>query len=251
MLAGRDFTQFLTTKLHQAGSRLSVGEFVLLTIVSGGLGALLGNRIGILGVILIGAVGALLPYLNLKRQASARLKLFQAQLPEAIDMVVNAMKSGYSLQAAIKFAGDEMPQPLGPEFARVYDEQRLGMDLRNALLGLQERVDSLDCRMFVTALLLQRETGGNLAEILSNIAVLMRERVGVRGEIDTLTAEPKLSAVVLALLPLVLFVVISSTNRTYMAPLWTTPMGRLLTMYGIGSVIFGYIVLRKIGQIDI
>jgi tight adherence protein B len=99
--------------------------------------------------------------------------------------------------------------------------------------------------------LLQRETGGNLAEILSNIAAMMRERVGVRGEIDTLTAEPKLSAVVLALLPLVLFVVISSTNRAYMAPLWTTPTGRLLTMYGIGSVIFGYIVLRKIGQIDI
>jgi tight adherence protein B len=243
MLAGRDFTQFITTKLYQAGSRLSVGEFVLLTIVAGGLGALLGNRIGLLGVPLLGITAALLPYLNLKRQASSRLKLFQTQLPEAIDMVVNAMKSGYSLQAAIKFAGDEMPQPLGPEFARVYDEQRLGMDLRN--------VDSLDCRMFVTALLLQRETGGNLAEILSNIAVLMRERVGVRGEIDTLTAEPKLSAVVLALLPLVLFIVISSTNRAYMAPLWTTPLGRLLTMYGIGSVIFGYIVLRKIGQIDI
>jgi tight adherence protein B len=251
MLAGRDFTQFITTKLYQAGSRLSVGEFVLMTIVFGGLGALLGNRMGFLGVPMLGIVAGSLPYLNLRRQASSRLKLFQAQLPEAIDMVVNAMKSGYSLQAAIKFAGDEMPQPLGPEFARVYDEQRLGMDLRNALLGLQERVDSLDCRMFVTALLLQRETGGNLAEILSNIAALMRERVGVRGEIDTLTAEPKLSAVVLALLPLVLFIVISSTNRTYMAPLWTTPLGRLLLMYGIGSVIFGYIVLRKIGQIDI
>lgn len=251
ILAGRDLTEFITTKLYQAGSRLSVGEFVLLTVVCGGLGALIGNRIGLLGAPLVGIIAASLPYYNLKRQASARLKLFQTQLPESIDMVVNAMKSGYSLQAAIKFAGDEMPQPLGPEFARVYDEQRLGMDLRNALLGLQERVDSLDCRMFVTALLLQRETGGNLAEILTNIAVLMRERVGVRGEIDTLTAEPKLSAIVLALLPLTLFIVISLTNRAYMAPLWTTTVGRLLMTYGVVSVIFGYIVLRKIGQIDI
>jgi tight adherence protein B len=251
MLAGRPFTEFIRTRLYQAGSGLSVGEFVLLTTVCGALGALVGRKIGVLGIPLMGAIAASLPYLNLRRKASARMKLFQAQLPESIDMVVNAMKSGYSLQAAIKFAGDEMPHPLGPEFARVYDEQRLGMDLRNALLGLQERMDSLDCRMFVTALLLQRETGGNLAEILNNIALLMRERVGVRGEIDTLTAEPKLSAVVLALLPLVLFIVIALTNRTYVAPLWTTSTGQALLIYAVVSVIFGYIVLRKIGQIDI
>jgi tight adherence protein B len=251
MLAGKEFTASLSEKIYQAGSRLSVGEFVLLTVVFGGLGFLVGNRIGFLAAPLVGAIGASLPYLNLMRQASARLKLFQTQLPEAIDMLVNAMKSGYSLQAAIKFAGDEMPQPLGPEFARVYDEQRLGMEIRSALLKLQERIDSLDCKMFVTALLLQRETGGNLAEILTNLSTLMRERVGVRGEIDTLTAEPKLSAIVLALLPLALFIIISVTNRTYIAPLWTLPLGKLLLVYGIVSVIFGYIVLRKIGQIDI
>ncbi|HMA03625.1 MAG TPA: type II secretion system F family protein, partial [Gemmatimonadaceae bacterium] len=186
-----------------------------------------------------------------KRKAAARLKQFQAQLPEAIDMLVNAMKSGYSLQAAIKFAGDEMPVPLGPEFTRVYDEQRLGMELRNALLSLQERVNTLDCKMFVTALLLQRETGGNLAEVLSTLATLMRERVGLRGQIDTLTAEPRMSAVVLALLPVVLFIIVTMANRRYMSPLWTTPMGKILLLYAIASILLGYVVLRKIGQIDI
>jgi tight adherence protein B len=161
------------------------------------------------------------------------------------------MKSGYSLQAAIKFAGDEMPEPLGPEFARVYDEQRLGMEMRNALFKLQERVDTLDCKMFVTALLLQRETGGNLAEVLTNLSTLMRERVGLRGQIETLTAEPKLSAVILSLMPVALFLIVATLNRDYMSPLWETPGGRLLSLFGVMSVILGYFVLRRIGQIDI
>jgi len=175
MLEGKDFTTAIATQIYRAGSKLSVGEFVLLSLVWASFGFLVGRRFDLLVAPLLAAGFGYLPYLNLKRKAAARLKLFEAQLPEAIDMIVNAMKSGYSLQAAIKFAGDEMPQPLGPEFARVYDEQRLGMDLRNALLSLQERVNTLDCKMFVTALLLQRETGGNLAEVLSNLATLMRE----------------------------------------------------------------------------
>jgi tight adherence protein B len=251
MLEGKNFTTAIATQIYRAGSKLSVGEFVLLSLVWASFGFLIGRRFDLLFAPLLAIGFGYLPYLNLKRKAAGRLKLFQAQLPEAIDMLVNAMKSGYSLQAAIKFAGDEMPQPLGPEFARVYDEQRLGMDLRNALLSLQERVNTLDCKMFVTALLLQRETGGNLAEVLSNLATLMRERVGLRGQIDTLTAEPKMSAIVLALLPIGLFIIVTMANRQYMSPLWTAPMGKMLLLYAIVSIILGYIVLRKIGQIDI
>jgi len=251
LLAGKSITTSISDQLDRAGSRQSVGEFVLLSLVAAGIGFLIGHRMGLLAAVLIAGAAGYLPFLNLKRKASARLKLFQAQLPESIDMLVNAMKSGYSLQAAIKFAGDEMPDPLGPEFARVYDEQRLGMEMRNALLKLQERVDTLDCRMFVTALLLQRETGGNLAEVLTNLATLMRERVGLRGQIDTLTAEPKLSAIVLALMPVILFIIVGFLNPDYMSPLWTTPGGRLLSLYALTSVLLGYFVLRKIGQIDI
>jgi tight adherence protein B len=251
MLAGRDLTATIAAQIYKAGSKLSVGEFVLLSLLWTGIGFFIGRRVGILAAPFMALAFGYLPFLNLKRKAAARLKLFQAQLPESIDMLVNAMKSGYSIQAAIKFVGDEMPQPLGPEFARVYDEQRLGMELRNALLLLQERVDTLDCKMFVTALLLQRETGGNLAEVLTNLATLMRERVGLRGQIDTLTAEPRMSAIVLAMLPIALFIIVTMANRQYMSPLWTAPMGKLLLLYAIVSIILGYIVLRKIGQIDI
>ena len=251
LLAGKGITALIAALLERAGSRMSVGEFVLLSAVCASVGLLVGHRLGLLATPLAGILFGAAPYLYLKRKQATRLKMFQAQLPEAIDMLVNAMKSGYSLQAAIKFAGDEMPQPLGPEFGRVYDEQRLGMEMRNALLNLQERVDTLDCKMFVTALLLQRETGGNLAEVLSTLTVLMRERVGLRGHIETLTAEPKVSALVLSLLPIGLFLVVAMLNRDYLSPLWTAPVGRLLLIYAIVSMGFGYIVLRRIGQIDI
>lgn len=251
LLAGKNFTAKLTAQIERAGSRLSVGEFVLLSLLCAGVGFLVGRSIGLLAAPLIAAGCGYLPYLNLKRKATKRFENFQTQLPEAIDMLVNAMKSGYSLQAAIKFAGEESPDPLGPEFARVYDEQRLGMEMRGALLALQERVSILDCRMFVTALLLQRETGGNLAEVLTNLATLMRERVGLRGQIDALTAEPKMSAVVLGLMPVALFVIVASINRDYMAPLWTTPGGRLLSLYALVSIVLGYLLMKKIGKIDI
>jgi tight adherence protein B len=251
MLAGKEITASISDQLERAGSRRTVGEFVLISLLFAAIGFVIGRRLGLLGAPLLAVAFGYGPYLNLKRKAAARFKMFQAQLPEAIDMLVNAMKSGYSLQAAIKFAGDEMPDPLGPEFARVYDEQRLGMEMRNALLKLQDRIDTLDSKMFVTALLLQRETGGNLAEVLTNLATLMRERVGLRGHIDTLTAEPKMSAIVLGVMPLALFVIVSIVNKDYMSPLWTTPNGRLLSLYGLVSILIGYIVLRKIGQIDV
>lgn len=251
LLQGKGLTASIERQIEQAGSKLSVGAFILLSLLCAMIGLLIGRRVG--GVILpfLTVAGGAIPYVNLKRLQAARLKKFQDQLPEAIDMLVNAMKSGYSLQAAIKFAGDEMPEPLGPEFTRVYDEQRLGMEMRNALLNMQARVDTVDCKMFVTALLLQRETGGNLAEVLSTLATLMRERVGIRAQIDTLTAEPRMSAVVLSLLPVVLFFGLAVLNRDFVAPLWLTPTGRLLLLYGAISLTVGYFVLRRVGQIDI
>jgi tight adherence protein B len=251
MLAGKTFTESLRRELERAGSKMSVGEFVLLTVVLAMVGLMIGQRIGLLAAPLCAALVGALPLVHLRRKQRARLKKFEEQLPEAVDMLVNAMKSGYSLQAAMKFVGEEMGTPLGPEFTRLYDEQRLGMEVRNALLNLQDRIDTLDCKMFVTALLIQRETGGNLAEVLTNLATLMRERVAIRGKIDSLTAEPRMSAVVLGLLPVVLFAIVFTLNRNYLHPLWTTQTGRVLSIYGIISVVMGYAVLRKIGQIDI
>lgn len=251
LLEGRGFTAALSTQLERAGSRQTVGAFLLTVAVVAAVGWLLGNRAGLAGAIVFGALGALLPFLNLKRKQAKRVKALENQLPEAIDMLVNAMKAGYSLQAAMKFIGEEMGDPLGPEFTRFYDEQRLGVDVRLALNNLATRSDTLDLKMFVTALLIQRESGGNLAEVMTNLSTLMRERVALRGEIDTLTAEPKMSAVVLTLLPICLFAAINIMNRDYVSTLYTTATGHVLLIYGAVSIVIGYIVLRRMGNVDI
>lgn len=252
ILAGKGFTVAAQAELDRAGSRQTVGTFGLTMVLAAGVGALVGIRIAgaTLGAALAG-IGVFVPILLLKKQQADRAKKFEQQLPEAIDMLVNAMKAGYSLQAAMKFIGDELGEPIGPEFVRFYDEQRLGMDVRAALLNLQERVDTLDVKMFVTALLIQRESGGNLAEIMTNLSSLMRERMGLRGQIDVLTAEPKMSAVVLTALPVILFVVINVMNPRYMTPLYTTNAGHLLLAYSAVSLTVGYVFLNRIGQIDI
>lgn len=251
LLEGKSFATWLEGALEGAGMRLSVGEYVLLTVVAAGAGFLLGQRFDVLFSVPAAAIGALIPFLVLRHKQRSRLRRFEAALPDAIDMLVNAMKAGYSFQAAMKFIGDEMPAPLGAEFARVYDEQRLGLEVRDALVNLQNRIPTLNTKMFVTALLLQRETGGNLAEIMGNLSSLMRERVTLTGQIDTLTAEPRLSAVVLALMPPLLFLVLSSLNRDYLETLWLTGVGRVMIAYGMLSTVVGYLLLRRIGNIDV
>ena len=126
-----------------------------------------------------------------------------------------------------------------------------GVDVRVALQNMRERMDTLDMRMFVTLLLIQRESGGNLSEIMTNLSTLIRERAGIRGQIDTRTAEPRLSAIVLSVLPPTLFLVFNTLNRDYMQTLYTTPVGRWMLVYGTVSTVLGYIVLRRMGNIDI
>jgi tight adherence protein B len=166
-------------------------------------------------------------------------------------MLVSAMKAGYSFQSAMTFIGEEVPDPLGPEFARFYEEQRLGMEVRIALVALQERTDSLDLRMFVTAILIQRETGGNLGEVLENISGLMRERAALKGEIETLTAESKLSARILGALPFVVFGAVNLLNPGFMRPLLETENGPRLLLMATTSVAIGYWMMMKIADIDI
>jgi tight adherence protein B len=180
-----------------------------------------------------------------------RKKKFEDQLPDAIDMIVNAMRAGFSFQAALKFVGDEVPSPLGEEFTRVYDEQRLGSDVRSALLAMQERVDTLDAKMLVTSLLIQRETGGNLSEVLSGLASLIRDRGSLRGQVDTLTAEPKFAGRVLALLPVIAFFLFSYLNKPMMIPMMTTRTGQYILLYAGLSIAAGYLVMMKIADIEL
>jgi tight adherence protein B len=253
LLAGRDVTGLITRALQNAGVTMTPGSFLLRMGVSAMIGLLLVRffSFSIVGPLLGAVIGAALPIFWLHLKASKRLSKFQEQLPEAIDMMVSAMKAGYSFQAAMKFIGEEVPEPLGPEFARFYEEQRLGMDVRTAIMALHDRVDSLDLHMFVTAILIQRETGGNLGEVLGNISGLMRDRAALKGEIESLTAESKLSARILGFLPFFVFGAVNLLNPGFMRPMLQTSYGPWVLFGATCSVAMGYWIMMRIADVDI
>lgn len=252
MLTGQSWVEGLQIQLQRAGLNLKPGAFVLIVLTSGFAATFLAAR---MESVILGLVFALFgwaaPFLWLRWKKRRLLNAFENQLPDAIDMLVSAMKAGYSFQAATQFLGEELIAPAGPEFARFYDEQRLGIDVRQALLNLQGRMDSLDLKMFVTAVLIQRETGGNLGDVLSNLADLIRGRIAMRGHIQTLVAEPKMSARFLALLPIIVFFLIKAVTPDFMRPLTENPSGRLMLGSAIIMVVIGYFVMMKIADVDI
>jgi tight adherence protein B len=252
LLTGRSYTESLADELRRAGLSMSPASFVQICfgaiLSSAVIGALLASPIFVVALAALGAVG---PFVWLKRRQRKRLEAFQAQLPDAIDMLVSAMKAGYSFQAAMNFIGEETAAPLGPEFARFYDEQRLGIDVRSALLSLQARVDSMDLKMFVTAVLVQRESGGNLGEVLANISDIMRERFALEGELETLTAESRLSARILAALPLLVFIGMFALNPGFMQPMLQQTTGQVMLVLAGLSVAIGYLVMVRIADIDV
>lgn len=252
MLAGREFTVRLADQLRRAASDLSVGNFVLRSAISVLLGFLVGRWLwGSWGQVIGLAIGAAIPVVILHRAVSKRARAFSDQLPDALDMLVSAMKAGYSFQAAMKFIGEEIPAPLGPEFLRFYEEQRLGVEVRTALMALQHRVNDLDLRMFVTAVLIQRETGGNLSEILERIATLMRDRAALKGEIETLTAESRLSARIMSVLPFFVFGVVWLYDPGFLKPLLEASIGPWLLAGAVTSVFLGYFVMNRIADVNV
>jgi tight adherence protein B len=252
LLSGKSWVDGLAVQLTRAGSDVKPVTFLMIILASGIFGTLLGGKIsGIAGAFFMIA-GWVTPFLWVRRKQKKRIRDFEQQLPDAIDMLVSAMKAGYSFQAATQFIGEEIIDPLGPEFARFYDEQRLGVDVRSALLGMQTRLESLDLKMFVTAVLIQRETGGNLGEVLSNLADLIRQRIAMRGQIQTLIAEPKLSARFLAVLPVIVFLVLSAFNPHFFDPMLREgSIGRLVLTISAVSVVIGYMIMMRIADVDI
>jgi tight adherence protein B len=252
LLSGKEWVDGLTVQLTRAGSEIKPVTFLMIILLSGMVGTLLGGKINGISALFFMVAGWVAPFMWLRWRQKKRIRDFEQQLPDAIDMLVSAMKAGYSFQAATQFIGEEMIAPLGPEFARFYDEQRLGMDVRSALVGMQGRVESLDLKMFVTAVLIQRETGGNLGEVLSNLADLVRQRIAMRGQIQTLIAEPKLSARFLAVLPIIVFLVLSAINPHFFdAMLAEGSIGRAIITATAISVVIGYMIMMRIADVDI
>jgi tight adherence protein B len=192
-----------------------------------------------------------LPWIWLYFKRAARLKKFASQLSDALELVARALRSGQSLAAAMHVVGEEMPDPIATEFGRVFEEQNLGIPIEDSLKGMCDRVPNMDLRFFVTSVGIQRQTGGDLAEILDKIGYVIRERFRILGQVKALTGEGRLSGVVLIALPFALFGFMLNAKPDYIETLWTTGLGRKMSIFAIIAQIVGALVIRKIVNIKV
>jgi tight adherence protein B len=246
-------TSTIDRLLMQSGLSMSTAEWFGLT----GLGALLGFLVPLFfGMpMLIALCAALLagslPLLYVMRAKHKRLVKIEKQLPDAIDLMGRALRAGHAFPTGVKMVADEMQDPIAGEFKLLYDEVNYGISMPDALLNLANRIPSTDLKYFVIAVLIQRDTGGNLAELLDNISAIIRARLKLLGMIRVLSAEGKLSAWILTLLPFATAGMISVVNPDFMKILWTDPSGRkMLAAAGI-MMVFGILWMRKIIRIRV
>lgn len=239
--------------LKQSGLSMTAGQLTLVTflLAAAGFGGCLAAQMHIAVAITAGISLGLLPFLFVFFVRKRRLKRFAALLPEALELVSRALRAGHSLAAGIQLVAQEMSSPICDEFTRCYEEQNLGVPLEEALEDMSDRVPNMDLRFFVTAVILQRQTGGDLAEILDKIGHLIRERFKIWGAIQALTGEGRLSGVILLALPPVLFGVIYRLNQEYVMALFTDPLGKQMLMVAVVMQILGALVIRKIVNIKV
>lgn len=238
--------------LYRAGVPMSPVRFALISLLLGGLGWAVGSTL--LLSPLLGSVGLLagcIPWLSVRRTASKRMARFADSLPEALELVTRAMRAGHALGTGFQLVGEEMSDPIGYEFALVAEEMRFGLGLREALQNLGYRVENPDLPFFVTAVLVQRETGGNLAEILDNLSGLLRQRVQFHGKVRALTAQGRGAALFLALwLPLIT-AMLAWVSPEYLEPLLETGWGNMVLL-GVGLLdVTAYLIARKIATVEV
>jgi tight adherence protein B len=196
-------------------------------------------------------VGAMLPNLYVRHRRTRRFNAFEELLPEAIDLVGRALRAGHPLSAGFKMAADDGPEPVASEFRRVFEEQRFGLPVQDSLLSMADRVNLVDVRILVTAILIQREVGGNLAEILDNLASVVRARFTIRRQIRVYTAQGRMTGYLLSSLPLILFALLYTINAQYMSILFTDPIGKILVAVALTMQFIGFLWIRKIIKIEI
>jgi tight adherence protein B len=238
--------------LEQADVRLRPTTLLAISAACAFLGLLLHLLLRLPMYVLPAAMASgLVPMGWVYLQRRGRLKSFEAQLPEALDMLARALRAGHSLPTGLQMIGQEMPHPVGIEFLRIYEAQNLGLPLEQALDELAERVPLVDVRFFVTAVAIQRQTGGDLAEILDKLSYVIRERFKLYGQVRALTAEGRLSGWVLNLLPVVVFVALLYINPGYVLMLFKDPIGhKMLAGAGIMQIL-GAVAIRRIVHIKV
>jgi tight adherence protein B len=243
----------LRRTLDQADLHITVSRLVMLSLMAGVLAATAVSMltISLLLVFAAGAAATSVPFLHVFYRRRRRLNAFLEQLPDALELMARSLQAGHAFAESMHMVASEMPEPVATEFRKTYEEQNLGLSLKLALENLAERIPLLDLRLCVTAVLIQRETGGNLAEILEKVSYTIRERFRILEDLKTLTTSSRMSAWILCGLPVFVALTVSVMNPDYMSVLWRDPRGHNLLFLALGMQITGMLVIRKILNIKI
>ncbi|MGB8063603.1 MAG: type II secretion system F family protein [Candidatus Sulfotelmatobacter sp.] len=243
----------LQKMLAQGGLNLRAGNFLALSAMAGVAACLvayiLSNRAEVAGVALL--IGFVLPYSYAAVQRNRRFEKFEELFPEAIDTLARAVRAGHAFTTALEMITNEVAEPIASEFRQLFEEQKFGMPVRDALMNLTERVPLVDVKFFVTAVMLQRETGGNLAEILDNLSYVIRERFKIQRQVRVYTAQGRLTMALLMGMPPIIVVVMLAVEPAFIRPLFADPIGHILVVAGIALQTVGYFVIRKIIRIQV
>ncbi|MPM47814.1 hypothetical protein SDC9_94535 [bioreactor metagenome] len=246
-------TRWFEHQLMQAGLPMRGSEFL---VVSSGAGILVALILLLLtGKLLLGVIGTVLgfviPIVFLRSKIDRRTAAFNNQLGDSLVLIANSLRTGYSFMQAIEMVSKEMPKPISEEFARALKEMNLGVTTEDAMNNLAKRIDSDDLDLVITAVIIQRQVGGNLAEVLDNIAGTIRERVRMKGKIRTLTAQGRISGIIVGLLPIAVGLLIYILNPEYIKVLFTHPIGKMMLAAGVVSQLLGIMIIRKIISIEV
>jgi tight adherence protein B len=238
--------------IDRSGLNLTVGALILMCLVTGGLVFWVVQSVSrlALAAAVFGAACSYIPIWFVGFKARARIAKFEEQFPEAIDLLARALRAGHAFTTGLSMAADEMPDPVGTEFRLAYDRQNFGMPLPDALRALGERVPLLDAKFFVTAVLTQREAGGNLSEVLDNLASVIRERFKVKRQVRVITAHARITGWVLAMLPPALGAVLTLLAPTHMSLLWTHETGIRMVVVAVILQVVGTLVIRKLVDVE-
>jgi tight adherence protein B len=242
----------LVRLIDQSGLSINAGTVILacvfLAVVTFAIARLFGPPIlAAAGLAIAAGFG---PVVYLQRAARNRLAIFEEQFPEAVDLMARALRAGHALTTSLQMVGDEVPDPVGAEFKLLFDQQNYGMSLPDALRAFAARMPILDARFFVTALLTQRETGGNLAEVLDNLASVVRERFKVKRQVRVISAHGRITGWVLGVLPPVVAAIIFIISPGHIRLLVDDPLGLQMTVTGIGLQILGVLIIRRIVDVE-
>jgi tight adherence protein B len=253
MLGGTTRGTQLGRWIEQSGVKISISSLALYALGGAFVCGLITAKVMRMNVgwFIGGAIGFAIPVMVLNFKRNRRIRTFEEEFPEALDLISRALKAGHAFATGLKMVADEMSEPIGPEFRKTFDEQNFGLPLKDALNNLTERIPLLDVRFFATAVLIQRETGGNLSEILENLAHVVRERFKILRQVRVYTAHGRLTGYVLLALPVFLVIALSFINPEHMQLLFRERIGHMLLGATVVMQTIGYLWIRQVVKIEV